>query len=66
MKNIKYFFVALLIIVAASCENDNTTSPVGTLSLKLTDAPMHYDQFMSASVTIDKLKLETAQTQIPL
>lgn len=57
MKNMKYFFVALLIIAAASCENDNTTGPVGTLSLKLTDAPMHYDQFMSASVTIDKIEI---------
>lgn len=57
MKNIKYFFVALLIIAVASCENDNTTRPVGTLSLKLTDAPMHYGQFMSASVTIDKIEI---------
>ncbi|NEW80261.1 MAG: DUF4382 domain-containing protein [Gelidibacter sp.] len=53
----KYFFVALLVIVAASCENDTTTGPVGTLSLKLTDAPMHYSQFMSASVTIDKIEI---------
>ena len=57
MKNIKYFFVALLIIATASCANDNTTGPVGTLSLKLTDAPMHYTQFMSASVTIDKIEI---------
>ena len=57
MKNIKYFFVALFIIVAASCANDNTTEPVGTLSLKLTDAPMHYSQFMSASITIDKIEI---------
>jgi hypothetical protein len=57
MKNIKYFFVALLLIAAAGCENDSTTTPVGTLSLKLTDAPMHYDQFMSASVTIDKIEI---------
>lgn len=57
MKNIKYFFVALLVIAAASCANDNTTGPVGTLSLKLTDAPMHYSQFMSASVTIDKIEI---------
>ncbi|MFZ2431549.1 MAG: DUF4382 domain-containing protein [Lutibacter sp.] len=58
MKNIKYFFVALLLIAAAGCENDNTTTPpVGTLSLKLTDAPMHYDQFMSASVIIDKIEI---------
>ncbi|MHB1197742.1 MAG: DUF4382 domain-containing protein [Lutibacter sp.] len=53
----KYFFVALLVIVAASCANDNTTGPVGTLSLKLTDAPIHYSQFMSASVTIDKIEI---------
>ena len=57
MKNIKYIFVALFIIVAASCANDNTTEPVGTLSLKLTDAPMHYSQFMSASITIDKIEI---------
>lgn len=57
MKKMKYFFVALLVIAAASCANDNTTGPVGTLSLKLTDAPMHYSQFMSASVTIDKIEI---------
>lgn len=57
MKKMKSIFVALLVIVAASCANDNTTGPVGTLSLKLTDAPMHYDQFMSASVTIDKIEI---------
>ena len=57
MKNIKYFFVALLLIAVASCTNDNTTGPVGTLSLKLTDAPMHYTQFMSASITIDKIEI---------
>jgi hypothetical protein len=57
MKNIKYFFVALLLIAVASCENDTTHSPVGTLSVKLSDAPMHYNQFMSASVTIDKVEI---------
>jgi hypothetical protein len=57
MKKIKYFFVAISIIVAAGCANDNATEPVGTLPLKLTDAPMHYGQFMSASVTIDKIEI---------
>ena len=57
MKKMKYFFVALLVIAAASCANDNTTGPAGTLSLKLTDAPMHYSQFMSASITIDKIEI---------
>ncbi|NDP27251.1 MAG: DUF4382 domain-containing protein [Flavobacterium sp.] len=61
MKTLKYFFVALLIIVAASCEDDTTNGPVGTLSLKLTDAPMHYDQFTSASVTIDKVEIGNSQ-----
>lgn len=61
MKTMKYFFVALLVIVAASCENDTTTGPVGTLSVKLSDAPMHYDQFMSASVTIDKVEIGNSQ-----
>tara|TARA_R110001583_G_scaffold7533_4_gene37203 strand:+ start:3325 stop:4194 length:870 start_codon:yes stop_codon:yes gene_type:complete len=46
-------------MVVASCSNDTTepTEPTGTLSVKLTDAPMHYDQFMSASVTIDKIEI---------
>ncbi|WP_338359674.1 DUF4382 domain-containing protein [Yeosuana marina] len=56
MKNIKYFFVTLLLIAVASCSND-TAEPKGTLSVKLSDAPMHYDQFMSASVTIDKIEI---------
>lgn len=61
MKTMKYFFVALLVIVATSCENDTTNGPVGTLSLKLSDAPMHYGQFMSASVTIDKIEIGNSQ-----
>jgi len=61
MKTMKYFFVALLVIVAASCENDTTNGPVGTLSLKLTDAPMHYGEFMTASVTIDKVEIGNSQ-----
>jgi hypothetical protein len=56
MKTLKYFFVTLLIIAVASCSND-TAEPKGTLSVKLSDAPMHYDQFMSASVTIDKIEI---------
>jgi len=57
MKKIKFLFVALLGLAAASCSNDATTGPTGTLSIKLTDAPMHYDQFMSASITIDKMEM---------
>jgi len=57
MKTIKYLFIALLAIVTVSCAKDNSVGPVGTLSLKLSDAPMHYNQFMSASVTIDKIEI---------
>jgi hypothetical protein len=56
MKKIKYFFVALLIIAVASCSND-TVEPNGTLLVKLSDAPMHYNQFMAANVTIDKIEI---------
>ncbi|MFH6768756.1 DUF4382 domain-containing protein [Gaetbulibacter aquiaggeris] len=52
----KYFFVTLLLIAVTSCTND-TAEPKGTLSVKLSDAPMHYNQFMSASVTIDKIEI---------
>ncbi len=57
MKNIKYFLIAIIGIITISCSNDNTADPTGTLSLKLTDAPMHYDQFISASVMIDKIEI---------
>jgi hypothetical protein len=56
MKKMKYFLVTLLIIAVASCSNDSA-EPKGTLSVKLSDAPMHYNQFMSASVTIDKIEI---------
>jgi len=61
MKNIKYFLIAIIGIFAISCSNDNTASTMGTLSLELTDAPMHYDQFTSASVTIDKVEIGNSQ-----
>jgi len=61
MKNIKYFLIATIGIFAISCSNDNTAGTTGTISLKLTDAPMHYDQFTSASVTIDKVEIGNSQ-----
>jgi len=56
MKFIKYSISALLLLVSLSCTTDSTTEH-GNLSLKLTDAPMHYDQFMEANVTIDKIEI---------
>lgn len=56
MKFIKYSISALLLIISLSCTKDSTTE-YGNLSLKLTDAPMHYNQFMEANVTIDKIEI---------
>ncbi len=55
MKFIKYIISALLLLVSLSCTTDSTEH--GNLSLKLTDAPMPYDQFMEANVTIDKIEI---------
>ena len=57
MKTIKYLFITFLAIATISCSKDNSVGPTGTLSLKLTDAPMHYNQFTNASVTIDKIEM---------
>jgi hypothetical protein len=56
MKFIKYIISALLLLVSLSCTTDSTTEH-GNLSLKLTDAPMPYNQFMEANVTIDKIEI---------
>lgn len=56
MKTIKYFFATLLLIIVVSCSN-NTPVSKGVISVKLSDAPIHYNQFMSANVTIDKIEI---------
>ncbi|MDP3352989.1 MAG: DUF4382 domain-containing protein [Flavobacteriaceae bacterium] len=58
MKNLKFLAVALTILFATSCSNDSTTpNTYGNVTVKITDAPMHYDQFMKATVTIDKIEI---------
>ncbi|MCF6181191.1 DUF4382 domain-containing protein [Lutibacter sp.] len=56
MKFIKYIISALLLLVSLSCTTTDSTEH-GNLSLKLTDAPMPYNQFMEANVTIDKIEI---------
>ena len=56
MKFIKYIISALLLLVSLSCTTDSTIEQ-GNVSLKLTDAPMPYNQFMEANVTIDKIEI---------
>ncbi|MCJ7758047.1 MAG: DUF4382 domain-containing protein [Gillisia sp.] len=58
MKNFKLFSIAILLIFATSCSKDNSTPDTfGNVTVNLTDAPMHYDQFKKANVTIDKLEI---------
>jgi len=58
MKNIKLFSIAVLVLFATSCSNDNTTpNSFGNVTVNMTDAPMHYNQFTKANVTIDKMEI---------
>jgi hypothetical protein len=58
MKNFKLFSIAILIIFATSCSKDDSTpNTFGNVTVNLTDAPMHYNQFKKANVTIDKIEI---------
>lgn len=58
MKYFKLMTIVLTILFAISCSNDSTApDSFGNVTLKITDAPMHYDQFMKANVTIDKIEI---------
>lgn len=58
MKYFKLIAVVLTILFTTSCSNDSSTpNTFGNVTLKITDAPMHYDQFMKANVTIDKIEI---------
>ena len=59
MKSIKKFYFLLILIIAASCSDDNGTNPkaTGNLTVELSDAPMHYNQFTQANVTIDHMDI---------
>ncbi|MCJ7757431.1 MAG: hypothetical protein MUP24_04735, partial [Gillisia sp.] len=65
MKTLKTIFTLLILITIVSCSDDNEINPdnnpdnnpnnmaTGNLTVKLSDAPMHYNQFSEANVTID-------------
>lgn len=57
----KYFSIIILTmigIVTISCTGENNLDKAtGNISIKLSDAPMHYDQFMEANVTIVKMEI---------
>jgi len=62
MKSIKKFYFLLILIIAASCSDDNGTNPkaTGNLTVELSDAPMHYNQFTQANVTIDHMDIRNS------
>lgn len=57
-KKFTIIILAIMGLVTVSCTGDNDLEIAkGNISIKLTDAPMPYDQFMEASVTIDKMEM---------
>jgi Domain of unknown function (DUF4382)/Carboxypeptidase regulatory-like domain len=60
MKKINYLIVAVVLILSFSCSTTDTNTNLGGITIKLTDAPMPYDQFMEASITIDKVEIGLA------
>lgn len=63
MKNSNYFFAIIIIVTAISCSVENIKEDIsGSLTIKLTDAPMPYDQFMEAAITIDRIEIGNSTT----
>jgi hypothetical protein len=62
MKNLKTIFILLILITVTSCSDDNgtNTSATGNLTVKLSDAPMHYNQFSEANITIDHMDIRNS------
>lgn len=58
MKNIKLLIPVFIFSVITSCSsNDGKNEVTGNMIIKISDAPMPYDQFMEANVTIDKIEI---------
>lgn len=63
MKKLKYLLAGLILVITGvftiSCEDSTATmgDNYGKLSIKITDAPMPYDQFMEVNVTIDRVEM---------
>jgi len=64
MKTLKTIFILFILITVASCSDDNdnetNTNATGNLTVKLSDAPMHYNQFSQANVTIDHMDIRNS------
>lgn len=61
MKNLKYIIALFILALNFSCSDAKVVADsFGKLTIKLTDAPMPYNQFMEANITIDKIELGNA------
>jgi len=62
MKTLKTIFTLLILITVASCSDDNDTNNMatGNLTVELSDAPMHYNQFSQANITIDHMDIRNS------
>jgi len=61
LKNLKYILVSFILVLNFSCSDSKVVADsYGKLTIKLTDAPMPYNQFMEANITIDKIELGNA------
>lgn len=53
-----------LFLTVISCDNNNELNEnSGKFSIKISDSPMPYDQFMEANVTIDKIEIRNSKDQ---
>jgi len=58
MKNIKFLIPVFILFIFTNCSVDNAKNEAtGNMVIKISDAPMPYDQFMEANVTIDKIEI---------
>ena len=54
----KYILMTLVLTFGFGCSNSEIlTGSYGKLTVKLTDAPMPYAQFMEANITVDKIEI---------
>jgi len=60
MKKINYLIIAVVLTLSVSCSTTDTNTNLGSISIKLTDAPLPYGQFMEASITVDKVEIGLA------
>jgi len=65
MKKLMYVLLTMILFLSISCSNSSSiTNPItgakGNITVKLTDAPMQYNQFVAINITIDSIEVGNA------